>query len=95
MNNLIDQDALLEEMNNWRNMFSYRSDPEICDVLDAAVEIIEDSPIANAIEVVRCGECIQSRPPLFPHPTKLFCTIIEQHREPDWFCKDGEKEEKK
>lgn len=58
------------------------------------LEMIDSAPIVDAVEVVRCGECIHSRPPLFPHPTKLFCTIIEQHRGPDWFCADGEKEEK-
>ena len=83
MSNLIDRDDVLElfQGNGW--------------LLESTIRCcIKDLSVVDAVPIVRCGECIHSRPPLFPHPTKLFCTIIEQHRMPDWFCADGEKEEK-
>lgn len=45
------------------------------------------------VEVVHCGECKHRRKPLYPHPTLIWCPLIEHHRPPDWFCADGKRKE--
>lgn len=46
------------------------------------------------VPIVRCGECIHRRKPLYPHPSLVWCPLIEHHHHPDWFCAYGKKEEK-
>lgn len=48
----------------------------------------------DVARIVRCGECIHRRKPLYPHPTMIWCPMIEHHHHPDWFCAYGKKEEK-
>ena len=56
------------------------------------LEMIDAQPTIDAVPIVRCGECIHHRKPLYPHPTMIWCPMIEHHRRPDWFCKDGRRE---
>lgn len=93
MSNLIDRDELLV-VPYVRKVVEYDELGEFITFHAVSEEDIKNASAVDAVEVVRCGECIHSRPPLFPHPTKLFCTIIEHSRGPDWFCADGKKEEK-
>lgn len=48
----------------------------------------------DVAKTVRCGECKHRRKPLYPHPTMIWCPMIEHHHHPDWFCAYGKKEEK-
>lgn len=83
MANLIDRDDVLELFhgNGW--------------LLESTIRCcIKDLSVVDAVPIVRCGECIHRRKPLYPHPTLVWCPLIEHHRSPDWFCADGKKEEK-
>lgn len=91
MSNLIDRDAF-EVVGGFvpegYDVESYLAgNEEILDMIDAA-------PVIDAVPIVRCGECKHRRKPLYPHPTLVWCPLIEHHRSPDWFCADGKKEEK-
>lgn len=65
MADLIDRQALLAEMRR-----SGR----------AAYMIVQEAPAVDAVEVVRCGECLHRYTGLRPN-----C----HGRRPDWFCADG------
>ena len=81
MSNLIDRDDVLELFhgNGW--------------LLESTIRCcIKDLSVVDAAPVVRCGECIHRRKPLYPHPSLVWCPLIEHHRSPDWFCADGRRE---
>lgn len=46
----------------------------------------------DAVEVVRCGDCIHSMRSPWGHPTLRWCPLRDSHRSPDWFCADGRRE---
>ena len=51
-------------------------------------EIVDDEPTIDAVEVVRCKDCI--------HYNAGFECLAEGYgieREPNWFCADGERRE--
>lgn len=77
MSDLIDRQALLDAMKNRRWVIGRASDP-VC--------LVEDAPTIDAVEVVRCGECIHAN-------TVGFCTKNELFIDDDWFCADGERRE--
>lgn len=81
MSNLIDRDDVLELFrgNGW--------------LLESTIRCcIKDLSVVDAAPVVRCGKCIHRRKPLYPHPSLVWCPLIEHHRSPDWFCADGRRE---
>ena len=81
MSNLIDRDDALElfQGDGW--------------LLESTIHrCIEDLTVIDAVPIVRCGECIHRRKPLYPHPLLVWCPLIEHHRMPDWFCADGRRE---
>lgn len=43
------------------------------------------------IEVVRCKDCTFYGKSPFGHATIGWCKIFGNHRNPDWFCANGEK----
>lgn len=53
------------------------------------LQMIDNAPTIDAEPIVRCKDCTKHTAPLFPHPEFVFCTELEKHRKPDWFCKDG------
>ena len=92
MSNLIDRDALVgqyrkECMGGCGNCDHWKYEMGGCDLIFCA-------PAVDAPTIVRCGKCIHRRKPLYPHPSLVWCPVIEHHRSPDWFCADGKKEEK-
>ena len=88
MANLIDRDALLEEY-EWlkKNTGAYNHAE-----LDEHIGRIMRATTIDGVPIVRCGECIHRRKPLYPHPSLVWCQLIEHHRSPDWFCADGRRE---
>lgn len=90
MSNLIDRNALKIYINPGH----LRSPTEICMSELNVIQMIDAQPTIDAVPVVRCGECKHHRKPLYPHPTMIWCPLIEHHRRPDWFCASGKKEEK-
>ena len=88
MANLIDRDAfevISGVVPEGYDAESYLAgNKEILDMIDAA-------PVIDAVPIVRCGECKHRRKPLYPHPTMIWCPLIEHHRRPDWFCAYGKR----
>lgn len=86
MSNLIDRDAFEVVGGVVPGEYDVESylagNKEILDMIDAA-------PVVDAVPIVRCGECILRRKPLYPHPSLVWCPLIEHHHHPDWFCADG------
>lgn len=83
MANLIDRDDALElfQGDGW--------------LLESTIRrCIEDLTVIDAVPIVRCGDCRHRRKPLYPHPTMIWCPLVEHHHHPDWFCAHGKKEEK-
>lgn len=102
MSNLIDRDALLELMRgtsmlkvfpDWKYLAS-ASKSKVCFYASEVKHIIINAPAIDAVPIVRCGECKHRRKPLYPHPTMIWCPLVEHHHHPDWFCAYGKKEEK-
>lgn len=91
MSNLIDRDALLEELAEDIEWAQEEGQKEIFG-LKLAKKRVKKSPAIDAANVVRCGECQHRRKPLYPHPSLVWCPLIEHHRSPDWFCADGRRE---
>lgn len=90
MSNLIDRDALLEAM----GAAFFETDPTGDEQLGIITcsRIVRKFPSTAADEVVRCGECIHRSKPLYPHPSLVWCPLIEHHHHPDWFCAYGRRE---
>lgn len=90
MENLISRDALLEEY-EWlkKNTGAYNHAE-----LDEHIERIKKAPAIDAVEVVRCRDCIHRTRSLFYHPELVYCTHQETHRMHDYYCAHGKKEEK-
>lgn len=61
-------------------------------VATEAASEIANIPSANAVEVVRCKECVFGTRPLFANPEYRYCKLHEKHRKLDWFCADGRRE---
>ena len=80
---LIDANELVETLNH-TTMVAY---PNLFPGLLAAAEIVEDAPTVDAVEVVRCKDCMiaQKEEPL----GTLWCngTIVKG----DYFCASGER----
>lgn len=46
----------------------------------------------DMVEVVRCGNCVHGSKSPWGHPTLIWCPLRDSHRNPNWFCADGKKE---
>ena len=76
MEDLISRDALLEFARN-----------HVGGTVDC--NDIARFPAIDAVEVVRCGECIHATRSPWGHPTLKWCPMQDMHKRPDWFCADG------
>lgn len=90
MANLIDRDALLEAI----DAAFFKTKPEDEEQLGILTcrRIVRVIPGVESVSIVRCGECIHRRKPLYPHPTMIWCPLVEHHHHPDWFCAYGRRE---
>lgn len=98
MEDLISREALMENY-GLKNAVKYGN--ETADqqhnsystlMLYEIADMILDAPAVDAVPIVRCGECIHRRKPLYPHPAMIWCPLIEHHHHPDWFCAYGRRE---
>lgn len=80
---LIDADELLTDP-----YFQDESIPE----KDMFIEAVEDSPTIDAVEVVRCRDCIAFGKSPYGHPGLGWCRIYGHHFKPDYFCASGRRE---
>ena len=62
----------------------------VCQTISQAINALNKR--SYAVPVIRCGECKHRRKPLYPHPTMIWCPLIEHHHHPDWFCAYGRRE---
>lgn len=83
---LIDADALMEEI------FDELSDGEV--LYSIPPDRIDDAPTIDAVEVVRCKDCIHTTRSKV-NPEKIICclTLMCGTTKPDFFCARGERKE--
>ena len=89
---LIDADALLK-VPNVRKVDEYDEGGDFVTYLAVPVEAIENAPTADAVEVVRCKDCVLWRP-VDKHIGKCPFLIGEhQYTGDDHYCSCGERAE--
>lgn len=82
MSRLIDADALKEKFKVRHWIVGRDSDPDC---------LLDDAPAVDAVQVVRCHECIQSEPCL--KRNSVYCNKLHDAVMRDWFCAYGERRE--
>ena len=87
-NDLISRSALLEEY-KW---LKENTDSYYHTELDEHIQRIKNAPTIDAVEVVRCGNCIH-REVFFNDPTQMFCHKWLRTMDTDlaFYCAYGEK----
>ena len=50
-------------------------------------------PAVDAVEVVRCGECVHWKLSKYNNGTKHYCAVLDGFPESDWYCSHGERRE--
>ena len=78
---LIDANEALKKMQNWNTK-------------ERLINCVEDAPTVDAVEVVRCKECVSSM--YFPHTEKCWCKapfgmVGNTPVDPNGFCSYGER----
>lgn len=53
------------------------------------LEMIDNAPTVDAVEVVRCRDCIHWQPEPTGDVMMCFDGAFGRYTEPDWFCADG------
>lgn len=76
---LIDANEVIERAKEYDNLVG-TSIWETCEV----VELLEDCPIMDAVEVIRCGKCRHY------DPDTSVCQFWHGHRSPAQYCSEGE-----
>ena len=62
-----------------------------CRGIDEVLYAIDNAPTIDAVEVVRCGECVHHKDA--PKTDDVWCENLDGLLPREWFCKDGEKGE--
>ena len=85
---LIDANALLAELDKFANPMPNKSGYDfLCGVASVITEI-EDAPTVDAVEVVRCKDCVYN-----VNGACEFSEAVDPNYIPDYFCADGERRE--
>ena len=88
MGRLIDADKLGIGKAN-REVFTV---PEYADGWNSAVELIENAPTVDAVEVVRCKDCKHTDNSVYKNPQyQEWCSRVGCWVDSDWYCADGER----
>ena len=88
MGRLIDADKLGIGKAN-REVFTV---PEYADGWNSAVELIENAPTVDAVEVVRCKDCKHTDNDVYKNPQyQEWCCRVGYWVDNDWYCADGER----
>lgn len=105
---LIDADALVDELferlcadcdrrkgiknGKWRIIYNVGDAPcRACEVGDVKA-YLEDAPTADAVPVVRCGECVH-RDKRYEWHGDYNCRLHHEPKSLDFFCSDGQRRE--
>ena len=75
----------------WGRICRITSSNADCADVEDAMERIKKAPTIDAVEVVRCKDCVHYGKSPFRHPTIGWCIIAGSHKKPDWYCGDGER----
>lgn len=105
--NLIDRDVLLEKAKQEQRFYKDEYDAMESGYLDEeraivkeaystmtdCVSLINNAPIVDAVEVVRCRDCKYYKEGFCYNPNNYDDEKTCGNTSPDWFCADGEREE--
>lgn len=97
---LIDADAFLVDSIKEKSFIFYKNDVlndmfVINTVYADLKKALADAPTVDAIEVIRCKDCILYGPSPYGHPTIGWCRFYGSHRKPEFFCGFAERKEVK
>nr|DAK05941.1 MAG TPA: hypothetical protein [Ackermannviridae sp.] len=96
----IDLEAAVKLLRNQAHEALEYSDTE-CEVLSSVADELEDFPPADVVPVVRCKDCVYSRPRIaaekeFLRENVVICTAISSEYFTKWeddFCSEGVRKE--
>lgn len=67
-----------------------RIDDNTCHILEAVIQgvkhAIDSAPRVDAVEVIRCKDCVYWGRSPFDHASIGWCIIAGHHRNPDYYC---------
>lgn len=88
---LIDANALLEELDKFANPMPNKSGYDfLCGVATVITEI-ENAPTVDAVEVVRCQDCDKISPSVTPIKDAVWCREFRAYMPCGGFCSHGER----
>ena len=89
---LIDADALQESMNAivFRNV-PVEHQPYIQAACETFVRALNAAPTVDAVNVVRCRDCVSYTRSPFGHSFIGWCKLDTKHRNQNFYCADGER----
>ena len=90
MNDYISRERLILQLNDWMLQnapVKDGDDPTRADTILDAIKMVEDSPAADVVEVVRCRECCRY------DPETHYCENTGCEWDPWEFCSDGERKD--
>lgn len=99
----IERERLKHDLRNWIVDCEVNGEHKTADCLRQCIDLIDDTPAADVVEVVRCGECKYSRPmddieKMEYYESVIICESFEMNDcatavYPDDFCSYGERED--
>lgn len=89
----IDREKLKYDIRNWIVDYEVNGEHETADCLRECIDLIDDTPTADVVEVVRCEKCNQFR--RYTKVNQNFGVCRRSKMEVSWhdFCSYGEREE--
>lgn len=72
---------------SWDRLSDEIKDPYL--LIDAMIKAARDIPTVDAVEVVRCWDCIHLTRSPWGHPELGWCKLYGHHRKLDYYCASG------
>lgn len=85
MSRYIDADAFMKSIRKIRDMQNFKTNTNWYSAYDEFLDLIEDFPIADVVEIVRCKDCKWFN--------QIVCKRMNRVMKSDGFCSNGERRE--
>lgn len=86
----IDADKLYPKLDKLHGYYDARQDFNKCTAVSFCIEMLEDMPTADVVEVVRCENCTHGK----QYSNVVVCHKFGRDTKEDFFCGYGERKEK-
>lgn len=94
---LVDADALLSELEKYNDLSAREKNEYLFGLqqrLETCIDVVEDAPTVDAVEVVRCKDCKHYRP--YAGVADGYCHMAEWYKRYQYendFCSRGERKD--